>query len=309
MCGSFRICNVCQIKCIKSIGIWFWHQFEYTKVSLNMQVRLYTSVHYAEISLYILCVYVGVSDNDDRGMKCVWPLLFNACISVLFSLKQWLQVAAVGWGAVEGEVWKDDSFYGRRPHGNGSLCVSEPLTWTVTAGEPSSHPTPSFSLSLSHYFPLLFFLSHCVISASVLLRCPCGPSRKLDIGIGVVFWVYRWIWGGSAFCTELENSSCISQCGLFVKDLGACLLSRTGQNGEKSCSPAHMAVCTAGSRRRRPRPCSTRRTAVLASVWTLRLVELWCQNAPTVSAVFRWHSVAMPAVQSPPWGGLQLPSI
>lgn len=27
--------------------------------------------NYAEISLYILCVFVGVSGNDDRGKKCV----------------------------------------------------------------------------------------------------------------------------------------------------------------------------------------------------------------------------------------------
>lgn len=191
------------------------------------------------------------------------------------------------------------------------LCASV-SRWPELSQQVSPPLTlPPRSLSLSHYFPpslLSVSLRHqrfCSAEVSVFPIQEAGYRQ--NEGIGVVFWVYRWIWGGSAFCTELENSSCISQCGLFVKDLWLCLLSRTGQTEEKSCSPAHMAACTAGSRRRRPR--STRRTAVLASVWTLRLVELWCQNAPTVSAVFRWHSVAMPAVQSPPWGGLQLPSI
>ncbi len=168
MCGSFHICNVCQIKCIKSIGIWFWHQFEYTKVSLNMQVRLYTSVDYAEISLYILCVYVGVSGNDDRGMKCVWPLLFSACISVLFSLKQWLQAAAVGWGRRRGKCERMIRFMAVGLMVTG-LCASV-SRWP----ELSQQVSPPLTLpprALSLYPTISPFSSFCLTASSALLFC------------------------------------------------------------------------------------------------------------------------------------------
>lgn len=141
-----------------------------------------------------------------------------------FSLKQWLQAAAVGWGAAEGDVWKDDSFYGRRPHGNGPLCVSEPLTWTVTAGEPSSHPTLVLSLSPSIFPPSLLSVSlrhQRFCSAEVSVRPIQEAGYRQNEGIGVVFWVHQWIWGGSAFCTELENSSCVSQCSFVCARFGS----------------------------------------------------------------------------------------